>query len=301
LLDYIDWSPFFRSWDLHGKFPDILTDDVVGKQASELYEDAKVLLKEVIDKKLLKAKAVFGLFEANSVEDDIEVTLNESHAELVSASHPVNKQKKDSIRKFKFLTLRQQLKKKQGVPNIALSDFIAPIESGKQDYMGCSCVTAGFGTAELAAEYEKNNDDYNSIMIKAIADRLAEAFAEYLHKEVRTKYWGYAASEALTNEELIKESYKGIRPAPGYPACPDHLEKNTIWDILKVKENIGVELTESLAMWPAASVSGYYFGNAEAKYFGLGKIKEDQLREYTERRGINDDLARKWLSPIIAD
>ncbi|MFY7672643.1 methionine synthase [Tenacibaculum sp. MEBiC06402] len=301
LLDYIDWSPFFRSWDLHGKFPDILIDDVVGKQASELYEDAKVLLKEVVDKKLLKAKAVFGLFEANSVEDDIEVTLNESHAELVSASHPVNKQKKDSIRKFKFLTLRQQLKKKQGVPNIALSDFIAPKESGKQDYVGCFCVTAGFGTAELAAEYEKNNDDYNSIMIKAIADRLAEAFAEYLHKEVRTKHWGYAASEALTNEELIKESYKGIRPAPGYPACPDHLEKNTIWDILKVKENIGVELTESLAMWPAASVSGYYFGNAEAKYFGLGKIKEDQLKEYTERRGINDDLARKWLSPIIAD
>ncbi|TCP28533.1 methionine synthase (B12-dependent) [Tenacibaculum skagerrakense] len=301
LLDYIDWSPFFRSWDLHGKFPDILNDEIVGNQASELYEDAKVLLKEVVDKKLLKAKAVFGLFEANSVEDDIEVTLNESHAELVSASHPVNKKKKDSIRKFKFLTLRQQLKKKEGVPNIALSDFIAPKESDKQDYIGCFCVSAGFGTAELAAEYEKNNDDYNSIMIKAIADRLAEAFAEYLHKEVRTSYWGYAAAENLSNEELIKESYKGIRPAPGYPACPDHLEKNTIWEILQVKENIGVELTESLAMWPAASVSGYYFGNAEAKYFGLGKIKEDQLEDYTIRRGISNDLAKKWLSPIIAD
>ena len=301
LLDYIDWSPFFRSWDLHGKFPDILNDEIVGNQASELYEDAKVLLKEVVDKKLLKAKAVFGLFEANSVEDDIEVTLNESHAELVSASHPVNKKKKDSIRKFKFLTLRQQLKKKEGVPNIALSDFIAPKESDKQDYIGCFCVSAGFGTAELAVEYEKNNDDYNSIMIKAIADRLAEAFAEYLHKEVRTNYWGYAAAENLSNEELIKESYKGIRPAPGYPACPDHLEKNTIWEILQVKENIGVELTESLAMWPAASVSGYYFGNAEAKYFGLGKIKEDQLKDYTIRRGISNDLAKKWLSPIIAD
>ena len=301
LLDYIDWSPFFRSWDLHGKFPDILNDEIVGNQASELHEDAKVLLKEVVDKKLLKAKAVFGLFEANSVEDDIEVTLNESHAELVSASHPVNKKKKDRFRKFKFLTLRQQLKKKEGVPNIALSDFIAPKESDKQDYIGCFCVSAGFGTAELAVGYEKNNDDYNSIMIKAIADRLAEAFAEYLHKEVRTNYWGYAAAENLSNEELIKESYKGIRPAPGYPACPDHLEKNTIWEILQVKENIGVELTESLAMWPAASVSGYYFGNAEAKYFGLGKIKEDQLKDYTIRRGISNDLAKKWLSPIIAD
>ncbi|WP_348740764.1 methionine synthase [Tenacibaculum sp. 190524A05c] len=281
LVDYIDWSPFFRSWDLHGKFPDILTDDVVGKQATELYEDAKVLLNQVIEEKLLKAKAVFGLFEANSVEDDIIVNADD--------------------KEYTFLTLRQQLKKREGVPNIALSDFIAPKDSGIQDYLGTFCVTAGFGTAELAAEYEKNNDDYNSIMIKAIADRFAEAFAEYLHKEVRKKYWGYATAENLSNEELIKESYKGIRPAPGYPACPDHLEKNTIWDLLKVEEKIGVQLTESLAMWPAASVSGYYFGNAEAKYFGLGKIKEDQLKDYTERRGISEDLTRKWLSPIIAD
>ncbi|MCH2034603.1 MAG: methionine synthase [Tenacibaculum sp.] len=281
LVDYIDWSPFFRSWDLHGKFPDILTDEIVGKQASELYEDAKVLLNQVIEEKLLKAKAVFGLFEANSVEDDIIVNADD--------------------KEYTFLTLRQQLKKREGVPNIALSDFIAPKDSGIQDYLGTFCVTAGFGTAELAAEYEKNNDDYNSIMIKAIADRFAEAFAEYLHEEVRKKYWGYATAENLSNEELIKESYKGIRPAPGYPACPDHLEKNTIWDLLKVEEKIGVQLTESLAMWPAASVSGYYFGNAEAKYFGLGKIKEDQLKDYTKRRGISDDLTRKWLSPIIAD
>ena len=281
LVDYIDWSPFFRSWDLHGKFPDILTDDIVGKQASELYEDAKVLLNQVIEEKLLKAKAVFGLFEANSVGDDI----------IVNADG----------KEFTFLTLRQQLKKREGVPNIALSDFIAPKDSGIQDYLGTFCVTAGFGTAELAAEYEKNNDDYNSIMIKAIADRFAEAFAEYLHEEVRKKYWGYATAENLSNEELIKENYKGIRPAPGYPACPDHLEKNTIWDLLKVEEKIGVQLTESLAMWPAASVSGYYFGNAEAKYFGLGKIKEDQLKDYTKRRGISEDLTRKWLSPIIAD
>lgn len=281
LVDYIDWSPFFRSWDLHGKFPDILTDDIVGKQATELYEDAKVLLNQVIEEKLLKAKAVFGLFEANSVEDDIIVN--------------------SDGKEFTFLTLRQQLKKREGVPNISLSDFIAPKDSGIQDYLGTFCVTAGFGTAELAADYEKNNDDYNSIMIKAIADRFAEAFAEYLHEEVRKKYWGYASAENLSNEELIKESYKGIRPAPGYPACPDHLEKNTIWDLLKVEEKIGVQLTESLAMWPAASVSGYYFGNAEAKYFGLGKIKEDQLKDYTKRRGISDDLTRKWLSPIIAD
>ncbi|WP_408039905.1 methionine synthase [Tenacibaculum amylolyticum] len=283
LLDYIDWSPFFRSWDLHGKFPNILTDEIVGKQASELYEDAKVLLAKVLDQRLLKAKAVFGLFPANATEDDIEVY-------DVEGNHSTT-----------FLTLRQQLKKKEGVPNIALADFIVPKTTGKQDYVGCFCVTAGFGTEKLAADFEKQNDDYNSIMIKALADRLAEAFAEYLHKEVRTKHWGYAASENLSNEELIKETYKGIRPAPGYPACPDHLEKNTIWELLQVEERIGVKLTESLAMWPAASVSGYYFGNPEAKYFGLGKIKEDQLKNYRTRRGISLEEAKKWLSPIIAD
>ena len=254
LEEFIDWSPFFRSWDLHGKYPNILSDEVVGTQARELYEDARTMLKAILDEKRLKAKAVFGLFPANSVNiDDIEVQDN-GHTHM-------------------FRTLRQQLKRREGVPDYALADFIAPKESGVQDYMGCFCVSTGFGTAEMAAEYEQNHDDYSAIMVKALADRLAEAFAEYLHLEVRKNFWGYAAGESLNNEELIKESYKGIRPAPGYPACPDHLEKKTIWELLQVKEHIGVELTDSLAMWPAASVSGYYFANAEARYFGLGKIK----------------------------
>ena len=200
-----------------------------------------------------------------------------------------------------FRTLRQQLQRREGVADYALADFIAPKASGKEDYMGCFCVSTGFGTAELAAQYEKELDDYNSILIKALADRLAEAFAEYLHKEVRMKHWGYAANEDLSSEELINESYKGIRPAPGYPACPDHLEKLTIWEMLQVEEKIGVKLTESLAMWPAASVSGYYFGNPEARYFGLGKIKQDQVKDFAERKGIAVAEATKWLAPNIAD
>lgn len=283
---FIDWSPFFRSWDLHGRYPDILTDKVVGEQATSLFKDAKVLLKRILDEKLLKAKAVYGLFPANTVnDDDIEVEYEENSEE----------------KKMLFRTLRQQLKKHGGKPNFALSDFIAPKESGIQDYMGCFCVTTGFGTAELAKKFEEDFDDYNSIMIKALADRLAEAFAEYLHKKIRREDWGYAPEENLSNQELIKETYKGIRPAPGYPACPDHLEKISIWEILKVKERIGVELTESLAMWPAASVSGYYFANPEARYFGLGKIKDDQVRDFAERKGIPLKKAEKWLNPNIAD
>jgi len=295
LEDYIDWSPFFRSWDLHGKFPDILKDEVVGEQALELYKDAKELLKQVFAEKLLKAKAIFGLFPASTVnEDDIEVTVENCHTELDSASQEANNQ-------YKFLSLRQQLKKRDGIPNFALADFIAPKDSGKQDYIGAFCVSTGFGTQELAQQFEEAHDDYNSIMIKALADRLAEAFAEYLHREVRTNHWNYASNENLSNKDLIKEKYKGIRPAPGYPACPDHLEKQTIWKLLKVEETIGVKLTESLAMWPAASVSGYYFGNPEAKYFGLGKIKNDQLKDYANRRGISETEARKWLNPNLAE
>jgi len=283
LEDYIDWSPFFRSWDLHGRYPNILTDDVVGEQAKELFADAKALLNRIFDEKLLKAKAVFGLFPANTInDDDIEIYNEEGKIE------------------YKFLTLRQQSKKREGVPNIALADFVAPKSTGKQDYIGAFCVSTGFGTEKLAKQFEANHDDYNSIMIKALADRLAEAFAEYLHKEVRVNHWSYAQNESLSNEELIKENYKGIRPAPGYPACPDHLEKTTIWKLLNVKENIGVELTESLAMWPAASVSGYYFANPEAKYFGLGKITEDQLEDYAKRRSISNEEVIKWLNPNLA-
>jgi 5-methyltetrahydrofolate--homocysteine methyltransferase len=284
LEPYIDWSPFFRSWDLHGKYPDILTDAIVGEQATELFADAKVLLKRVFDEKLLKAKAIFGLFPANTIDDD-DIEIKDASGNILD----------------KFLTLRQQSKKSIGKPNIALADFIAPKASGKQDYMGCFCVCTGFGTQELATQFEADHDDYNSIMIKALADRLAEAFAEYLHKEVRTEHWNYAKNENLSNQDLIKENYKGIRPAPGYPACPDHLEKNTIWKLLNVEENIGVKLTESLAMWPAASVSGYYFGNAEARYFGLGKITKDQVKDYSKRRSIPLEMAEKWLNPNIAD
>ena len=284
LEEFIDWSPFFRSWDLHGKYPAILTDNVVGEQATELFADAKVLLQKIFDEKLLKAKAVFGLFAANTVDDDdIQVTVSGKEKPLT------------------FLSLRQQLKKREGVPSFALADFIAPKETNIQDYIGGFCVSTGFGTKELAEAYEAAHDDYNSIMIKALADRLAEAFAEYLHKEVRTKHWGYAAHENLSNTDLIKENYKGIRPAPGYPACPDHLEKRTLWELLNVEERIGVQLTDSLAMWPAASVSGYYFANEQATYFGLGKITSDQVRDYATRRNITIEEAYQWLNPNITE
>ncbi|WP_321828166.1 vitamin B12 dependent-methionine synthase activation domain-containing protein [Maribacter dokdonensis] len=297
LVPYIDWTPFFRSWELHGKYPAILTDEVVGEQATDLFADAQEMLNKIISEKKLKAKGVFGLFPANSINDDD--ILVETSSSLEGNTGSLSGAKTDG--NYTFRTLRQQLERREGVADYALADFIAPKESGKQDYMGCFCVSTGFGTAEMAAQYEKDLDDYNSIMVKALADRLAEAFAEYLHKEVRTAHWGYAANEDLSNEDLIKESYKGIRPAPGYPACPDHLEKLTIWDVLKVKETIGVELTDSLAMWPAASVSGYYFGNPEARYFGLGKIKLDQVKDFAERKGISFEEAEKWLAPNIVD
>ena len=282
LVPFIDWSPFFRSWDLHGHYPAILTDDIVGEQATQLYADAQEMIKEIIANQSLKAKGIFGLFEANTINDD-DISIQKNGKEVAV-----------------FRTLRQQQDKRAEVPNIALSDFIAPKETGKEDYMGAFCV-AIFGVQELADTYKEKQDDYNAIMAQAIADRFAEAFAEYLHKQIRTKHWGYAASEVLTNEELVKEKYKGIRPAPGYPACPDHLEKETIWELLGVEEVIGVTLTESLAMWPAAAVSGYYFGNEEAKYFGLGKITQDQVEDFAKRKGISIEKAQKWLHPTLAD
>ena len=284
LLDFVDWSPFFRSWELHGKYPQILTDEVVGEQATELFKEAKVLLDKILDEKLFTAKGIFGIFPANSNEEDDILISDEDGNEVA-----------------KFRTLRQQLKKSAGKEYNALSDFIAPKSSGKQDYVGAFAVTTGFGTEELAQEYYDEGDDYNAIIVKALADRLAEAFAEFLHYKVRTEIWGYAENENLENEDLIAEKYLGIRPAPGYPACPDHLEKTTIWELLKVKENIGLELTESLAMFPTAAVSGYYFGNPKAKYFGVGKIKDDQLKDFAERKGVDLEFARKWLSPNLAD
>lgn len=282
LVPYIDWTPFFQSWQLFGKYPAILKDEIIGTQAVQLFDDAQKMLEKIINENWFEARGILGIFPANTVNsDDIEVQFEKSVE--------------------KFLTLRQQSQKTKGAPNIALADFVAPKESGVQDYIGCFCVSTGFGVDEKAAAFEKELDDYNSIMCKALGDRFAEAFAEYLHEKVRKEIWGYASDEVLNNQELIDEEYKGIRPAPGYPACPDHLEKPTIWKLLNVEEQIGVKLTESMAMWPAASVSGYYFANPQSKYFGLGKIKEDQVMDYAVRRGISIDEAKKWLAPNISE
>ena len=284
LVDFVDWSPFFRSWELHGKFPEILEDEIVGEHAKELYRDAQKMLTEIIDQKLLTGKAIFGIFPANTVnDDDIEVYDVEGNAVAT------------------FRTLRQQLKRSSGKDYLALADFIAPKDSKKQDYLGVFAVTTGFGTDEMVQKFKEDHDDYNAIMAKALSDRLAEAFAEYLHKKVRTEFWGYAENENLENEDLIAEKYSGIRPAPGYPACPDHLEKETIWKVLNVNENIGLQLTPGLAMFPTAAVSGYYFANPKAKYFGVGKISEDQLQDYANRKNVDIEFARKWLRPNLVE
>ena len=287
LVDFIDWTPFFQSWELYGKYPAILTDEVVGEQATELFKDAQNMLSKIVSEKWFTAKGILGIFPANTINDD--------DIEVYSGTLTQNPKPKT------FLSLRQQSKKTAGAPNIALADFIAPKETKIQDFIGCFCVTTGFGVDEKATEFESQLDDYNAILTKALGDRLAEAFAEYLHLKVRKEIWGYASDEQLSNQELIKENYKGIRPAPGYPACPDHLEKPTIWDILNVEENIGVKLTESMAMWPASSVSGYYFAHPESNYFGLGKIKSDQVADYAKRRNITIEKATKWLAPNITD
>ncbi|WP_339657926.1 methionine synthase [Flavobacterium frigidarium] len=284
LVPYIDWTPFFRTWELFGKYPAILTDEVVGEQATSVFADAQEMLAVILKEKKLTAKGIYGIFPANQINDD-DIELTDENGKTLQT----------------FLTLRQQSQKTKGAPNIALADFIAPKDNGKVDYMGAFCVTTGFGVDEWAAEFEKDLDDYNSIMVKALADRFAEAFAEYLHEKVRKEIWGYASDENMSTEAMIAEEYKGIRPAPGYPACPDHLEKPTIWKLLNVEKEIGVTLTESMAMWPASSVSGYYFGNPQSKYFGLGKIKEDQVIDYAKRRSISTDMAMKWLNPNIAD
>ncbi len=276
---YIDWTPFFQTWELHGKYPKILEDSVVGEQATLLFNEANQMLDEIIRNKSLKASAVFGIWEANSIGDDIELFENGEHFET-------------------FRTLRQQTKKAATAPNQALSDFVAPAESGITDYVGCFAVTAGIGTDKLVAKYKADLDDYKAIMVQALADRLAEATAEWLHYEVRTKYWGYAKGEHLESEELIKEKYRGIRPAPGYPACPDHLEKKTIFKLLDA-EKAGITLTESLAMFPASSVSGYYFAHPDSKYFGLGKIGKDQVEDFAERKGMDFKDAERWLRPTL--
>ena len=287
LVPYLDWTPFFQSWELHGKYPAILTDEVVGTQATELFKDATEMLDKILSEKWFTAKAVYGLFPANTIEnsDDIEVYTDENRNEVLET----------------LLTLRQQSKKGEGKPNIALADFIAPKETDLQDYIGGFCVTTGFGVEEIAEEYKQNLDDYNSIMVKALGDRFAEAFAEYLHDKVRKEFWGYASDENLSNEELIREAYQGIRPAPGYPACPDHTEKTTLWRLLNVEENIGVKLTDSLAMFPTAAVSGFYYAHPKARYFGLGKITTEQVHDFAKRRGFTNELAERWLAPNLND
>ncbi len=279
LRDYIDWTPFFRTWQLKGKYPNILEDEEQGTEARKLFEDAKEMLDRIISEKWLRAKAIFGLFPANEQDGDVIVKTDQGEETLYF--------------------LRQQKDPKPNVPNYSLADYIASKESGTVDHIGLFAVTAGIGIEDHLREFEAHHDDYNSIMLKALADRLAEAFAEYLHREVRIKHWGYASEEALDNESLIREEYRGIRPAPGYPACPDHSEKLTIWDILDVENRISMKLTESCAMYPAASVSGYYFAHPEARYFGVGKIDSTQVKAYAKRKGISESEAAKWLAPYI--
>ncbi len=281
----IDWTPFFQAWDLAGKFPDILKDNIVGVEATKLYHDAQKLLNQVISEKLLQANAVFGFFPVNSINhDDIEVYSDDERKEKILTLHH----------------LRQQNRKPPGRANKCLADFIAPKYTGLKDYIGVFAVTAGIGVEALSKKFELENDDYSSIMIKALGDRLAEAFAEHLHRKVRQDYWGYASEENLSHESLIKENYFGIRPAPGYPACPDHLEKQALFKLLNPEKNAGITLTENLAMWPASSVSGFYFAHPESDYFVIGKIDRDQLEDYAQRKNISVEMAEKWLAPVLS-
>ncbi len=283
IRDYIDWTPFFATWELAGRYPAILKDQVVGEAATKLFEDAQALLNQIVDEKWLTAKAVVGIWPANSVGDDIEIYTDETRQEVEATFH----------------TLRQQFKKAKDLPNIALADFTAPKETKLADYIGGFTVTAGLGIEKWVKNFEEEHDDYNSILLKALADRLAEAFAELMHKKMRKEYWAYASSEELGNEDLIKEGYQGIRPAPGYPACPDHTEKRNLFDLLDTEKKIGVSLTESYAMYPAASVSGVYYAHPDSKYFGLGKIERDQVEDYAIRKGLSIEEIEKWLSPNL--
>nr|MBM3932321.1 methionine synthase [Sphingomonadales bacterium] len=278
LVDYIDWTPFFQAWELHGRYPDLLQDEVVGEAATKLFEDAQAMLNSLVSQNLLTAKAVWGLFPACTVSGDCLVMDG----------------------RWEFPMLRQQSAKAGDLPNFCLTDFVAPQESGLQDWAGTFAVGI-FGAEELARQYQKDHDDFSAIMVKALADRLAEALAEALHAKVRQEDWGYAPMEQYSNTDLIAEKYQGIRPAPGYPACPDHLDKPTIWKMLEVEERLGMQLTESLAMTPAAAVSGFYLGHPQAKYFGVGKIAQDQLEDYALRRGVDLEEAKRWLAPVLLD
>jgi 5-methyltetrahydrofolate--homocysteine methyltransferase len=283
LRAYIDWTPFFRTWELYGKYPEILSDELVGVEAKKVFDDAQRMLDTLEREEWLQNRGVFGLFPAQSTnEDDIEV-LSEDGSEVIHTIHAI----------------RQQTKKAEGVKQLALSDFIAQKGSGLKDYVGAFAVTSGIGIEPWIKQFEDDHDDYNSIMLKAIADRLAEAFAEYLHERIRKEFWGYEADKNYTNDELINEKYQGIRPAPGYPACPDHTEKIGLFELLQVEERIGISLTDSLAMYPTASVSGWYFSHPDSKYFGVGKIGEDQLKSLSERKKMDLEVLRRWLGPNL--
>ncbi|MBD3777336.1 MAG: B12-binding domain-containing protein, partial [Thiotrichales bacterium] len=283
LLERFDWSPFFQSWELHGLFPRILDDDVVGEEARKVYADAQAMLEKIIAEKWITAKAVYGFYPANAIGDDIEVYTDESRSEVLTVLH----------------NLRQQAEKKRGGYNQCLSDYVAPKETGIADYVGLFAVSGGIGVDEKVAEFEAQHNDYESIMLKALADRFAEAFAEALHEMVRKTEWGYAPDENLSNEELIKEKYLGIRPAPGYPACPEHTEKGTIWELLKPDSAIGLQITESYAMYPTAAVSGVYYAHPQSKYFGIGSVGRDQVEDYAHRKGWTVAEAEKWLAPNL--
>jgi 5-methyltetrahydrofolate--homocysteine methyltransferase len=283
LLGYIDWMPFFNAWELTGQFPAVLTDAVVGEAASNLYADARRMLEQLIAERWLTARAIVGLFPASAVGDDIEIYADEARGQVLT----------------KLAFLRQQKGKAPGQPHECLADYIAPRASGISDYVGAFAVTAGVGIEPHLERFERAHDDYSSIMLKALADRLAEAAAEHFHERVRRELWGYAASETLTNEQLIGEEYRGIRPAPGYPACPDHTEKAKLWELLDVERRTGIRLTESYAMYPTAAVSGWYIGHPEARYFALGKIDRDQVEDYAQRKGLPVTEVERWLAPNL--
>jgi 5-methyltetrahydrofolate--homocysteine methyltransferase len=286
LRQRIDWTPFFLTWELVGRYPAIFDDEIVGVESKKLFIDANKMLDKVINEKLLTARGVIGFYEANSVGDDVIIKFEKENSKFEG-------------NEVKFNFLRQQGEKADGQPYLCLADFVAPKESGKQDYLGMFAVTAGIGIEPLVEAYEKDHDDYNSIMIKAIADRLAEAFAEKMHELVRTEYWGFAPNEQLTDDEIIREKYNSIRPAPGYPACPDHTEKRKLFDVLHAEENAGIILTENFAMHPASSVSGFYFANDASKYFAVGKIQKDQVEEYAKRKNVSIDYVEKWMAPNL--
>ena len=284
LCGYIDWTPFFKTWELVGSYPKIFADPVVGAHARQLFDDAQTMLETLIGERWLKARAVIGLFAANSVnDDDIELYTDDTRTQVLTTLHH----------------LRQQTQKPPGRPNQCLSDFIAPRATGLQDYIGAFAVTAGLGIEQHIARFEHDHDDYHAILLKALADRLAEAFAECMHRRVRREFWGYAADEFLSNEQLIREHYQGIRPAPGYPACPDHTEKALLWRLLNVDKHADIHLTESYAMQPAASVSGWYFSHPESRYFGVGKINREQVEDYARRKAMTPQEAERWLAPNL--